>query len=262
VPAGNAISKQVVTMPIIEPENQTVKALKGVHLYHSAYSNCSQRARLVLEEKGVTWQGHHINLMKFEHLTEEYQTIHPGGVVPALVHDGNVIIESHDIIQYLDDHFPGPLLMPQTEDERTRIMPWMERGAAIQPAVKTLTYEHVFRYKYPPTPERYDHYAAHQRNPELVDFFRRFLEGFDPDELKQHEATIQGYLADLDTALAESDYLAGDTVTLADFSAIVNVHRAKVLAFDFADYPNLDAWYARMAARPSFERAITAYVPG
>jgi len=249
-------------MPIIEPENQAAKHLEGVHLYHSAYSNCSQRARLVLEEKGVAWQGHHINLMNFEHLTEDYQGIHPKGVVPALVHDGRVVVESHDIIQYLDDHFPGPLLMPQSETERSRVMPWMERGAAIQPAVKTLTYEHVFRDKYPPTPERYAYYAAHQRNPELVDFFRRFLEGFDPEELEEHEATIRGYLAGLDAALAGADYLGDEKVSLADFSAIVNVHRAKVLGFDFSPYSNLDAWYARMAARPSFERAILAYVPG
>jgi len=249
-------------MPIIEPENQAVSRFEGVHLYHSAYSNCSQRARLVLEEKGVDWHGHHIDLMRFEHLTEDYQGIHPGGVVPALVHDGKVVIESHDIIQYLDDHFPGAPLMPRSEAERAAIAPFMEMGAAIQPAVKTLTYEQIFREKYPPTPERYEYYAAHQRNPELVDFFRRFLEGFDPEELERHEDTIRDYLVRLDAALADSDYLAADTVTLADFSAVVNVHRAKVLGFDFASYPRLDAWYARMAARPSIDRAITAYVPG
>lgn len=138
----------------------------------------------------------------------------------------------------------------------------MARGAAIQPAVKTLTYEHVFRHTYPPTPERYDYYAAHQRNPELVDFFRRFLEGFDPGELEQHQATIRHYLTNLDEALAESEYLAGDSVSLADFSAIVNVHRATVLGFDFTTCASLHAWYGRMAARPSFERAITAYVSG
>lgn len=248
-------------MPVIEAENKSIAGLKGVHLFHSAYSNCSQRARLVLEEKGVAWESHHINLMNFEHLSEEYQTIHPKGVVPALVHDGRVVVESHDIIEYLDDRFEGPLLMPQSAEMRARVMPWMELGAAIQPAVKTLTYERIFRDKYPPTPDRYRFYAAHQRNLELVEFFRRFLEGFDAEELEAHEATLRDYLARLDTAMESADYLAGETISLADFSAVVNVHRARVLGFDFAPYPKLSAWYDRMKARPSFQRAILAYVP-
>jgi len=248
-------------MPVVEPENPRVADLRGVHLFHSAYSNCSQRSRLVLAEKGVAWEGHHINLMAFEHLTEDYQSIHPGGMVPALVHDGKLITESHDIIQYLDDHFPGPPLMPQTEAEKRRVFPWMERGAAIQMSVKTLTYDAIFRDKYPPTQEKYAFYAAHQRNPELVDFYRRFLEGFPADELERHRQVIFDYLEALNAGLAESPYLAGDEATLADFSAVVNVHRARVLELPMAPYPALNAWYDRMRDRPSFAEAITAYAP-
>ena len=65
-----------------------VKTLHGLHLYHVALSNCSQRVRIALEEKGLPWTSHHLNLAANEHATPEYRTINPNGVVPTLVHDG------------------------------------------------------------------------------------------------------------------------------------------------------------------------------
>lgn len=248
-------------MPIITPENSRFRSLKGVHLFHSPFSNCSQRSRLVLEEKGIAWESHAIDLMAFEHLTPDYQSLHPKGVVPALVHDGVAVVESHDIIQYLDDHFPGPALMPQSAEEKARVMPWMELGDALQISIKTLTYDRIFRPKFPPDEEKFAFYAAHQRNPALVDFYRRYLEGFDSNTLEQCVATVDAFLARADAALAGQPHLAGDDVSLADFSAVVNVHRAGRLGLPLGDYPRLSAWYDRMASRPSFHNAILAYVP-
>lgn len=248
-------------MPVTEPENKRVKSLTGVHLFHSAYSNCSQRVRLVLEEKEIAWISHPINLMAFEHLTDDYQSIHPKGVVPALVHDGNLVIESHDIIQYLDDHFGGQPLMPQSDEERARVAPWMRRGAEMQTSFKTLTYERVFRSKYPPSQAKLEYYANHQRNPDLVQFYKNFVAGFDAAEIRNHEAAVQHYLKELDGGLSNSAYLAGDRISLADFSAIVNVHRAQVLGFKLDEYPELGNWYERMRRRASFDRAISAFVP-
>lgn len=247
-------------MPVITPENREVCQLTGVHLYHSPYSNCSQRSRLVLEEKGIAWTSHKIDLMAFEHLTEAYQGIHPKGVVPALVHDGRVVVESHDIIRYLDDHFPGPRLMPQEAEEMARILPWMELGDELQMSIKTLTYERLFREPYPPTPAKLAFYAAHQRNPELVDFFRRFLEGFGAETLEACERSVAGLLERVESTLVTSPWLAGETLSLADFSAVVNVHRAGVLGFDLGRLTRTSQWYARMRARPSFDRAITQWV--
>ena len=81
-------------MGIIKPTNESVKSMQGLHLFHSGVSNCSMRVRLALEEKGLPWQSHHLNLMQKEHITEDYFGINPNGLVPSLVHDGVVIIES------------------------------------------------------------------------------------------------------------------------------------------------------------------------
>lgn len=247
-------------MPVIIPENREVCELSGVHLFHSPYSNCSQRSRLVLEEKGIAWTSHKIDLMAFEHLTDAYQGIHPKGVVPALVHDGTLVVESHDIIRYLDDRFPGPRLMPADAAEAARIRPWTELGDELQMSIKTLTYERIFRERYPPTADKLAFYAAHQRNPELVDFFRRFLEGFGAATLARSERAVEGFLDTVEVALEKQDWLAGTAFSLADVSAVVNVHRAGVLGFDLGHFPRTSDWYARMRARPSFERAIAHWV--
>ncbi len=105
-------------MPMIETQRDDIRNLKGLHLYHFAASNCSQRARMALEEKQLRWVSHHINLSKNEHTTEAFQALNPKGVVPVLVHDGKTITESNDIITYIDEEFEGPRLQPTTARDK------------------------------------------------------------------------------------------------------------------------------------------------
>src|SRR5271170_5600448 len=99
-------------MGIITPTNKSVTVLKGLHLYHAAASNCAMRVRIVLEEKGLPWESHLLSFEKNETHTPEYFGINPNGQVPTLVHDGVVIIESNDIIEYLEEKFPARPLLP------------------------------------------------------------------------------------------------------------------------------------------------------
>lgn len=84
-------------MGIIATNNQGVLGLKGLHLYHGDISNCSMRVRMVLEEKELPWISHHLDLKKNETRTPAYFAINPYGLVPALVHDGVLLIESDDV---------------------------------------------------------------------------------------------------------------------------------------------------------------------
>ena len=86
----------IKTMPIVEPISKSVLEFEGIHLYHADKSNCSARVRLLFEEKELPWESHHINLMKKENINEEYFGINPKGLVPSLVHDGTVVVESFD----------------------------------------------------------------------------------------------------------------------------------------------------------------------
>ena len=113
-------------MGIIEPTNKSVLSLKGLHLYHTARSNCAARVRLLLEEKELAWISYHIDLGKKENISEKYFGINPKGVVPTLVHDGKVVVESNDILVYLEETFPEPGFRPVPADRQTDIDYWLQ----------------------------------------------------------------------------------------------------------------------------------------
>ena len=126
-------------MAIVEPTNKTVKDFEGLHLYHGNISNCSMRVRMTLEEKELNWVSHHIDLKKKENITDEYFGINPNGLVPTLVHDGVVHIESNDIIDYLDTTFPDPPL--RSAENEAEMLQWLKLSAELHvPAIKPYVY--------------------------------------------------------------------------------------------------------------------------
>ena len=57
-------------------------------LHHGWRSSASRRVRLCLEEKGLTYESHDVDMAKMEHHSPEYLKINPNGVIPTLIHDG------------------------------------------------------------------------------------------------------------------------------------------------------------------------------
>ena len=79
-----------------------------LELWHECNSVHSFKLCVARAEKKLDWTGHRLELLKFEHLQPDYLRLNPNGVVPTLVHDGRVILESSVICQYLDEAFPEP----------------------------------------------------------------------------------------------------------------------------------------------------------
>jgi len=172
-------------MPPIGSINEEVKSFTGLHLYHFWLSSCSQRVHIVMAEKNLDWVSHEIDLKKRERATLEYQSIHPDGVVPALVHDGQVIIESIDIIDYLDTTFPEPPLRPVSEDAVAEMHQWMQQADGTQHSIKMLTHEFLFKqHKMPP--EAFQALSQKHNNVELVEFMRVWSSdaGFQKSEIE------------------------------------------------------------------------------
>ena len=72
-----------------------------IQLYHNDMSSCAQKVRIVLAEKGLEWESHHLSLREGESRTSEYKKLNPNGVVPTLITDSNeTIIESTVIMEY------------------------------------------------------------------------------------------------------------------------------------------------------------------
>lgn len=247
-------------MPILESQNESVRNMAGVHLYHFGLSSCSQRVRLALEEKGVTWLGHMIDLHKLENVSPEYQQIHPKGYVPALVHDGQLVTESLDIIRYIDENFAGPVLLPESAENTKVLDHWMTLTNENQWSLKTLTYELLFKKLGHFSDEKeVQYYITHQQNPELVQFIKDFTAGFPQERIQGCQEEVDFFLTELDLALSSSPFVAGDQFSLADIAVVVNVHRYQLLQINLKHFSAINRWYQKMEARPSFQKAIREY---
>jgi len=250
-------------MALIESQSEQARGLEGLHLYHFAMSNCSQRVRLALAEKGLAWTSHHVNIATGEQLSASYRRIHPAGLVPALVDDGQVIIESNDIIDYLDQHLAGPALAATDPQQRRREQVLMQLAAQAQAAIKVLSHELLFKGLRRVSQDEIDSLAAGDGNAELLSFLLDYRE--DGAAWQQRVAAardaMHSSLAQLEQQLCDTPYLSGNAFGLADISWIVNLYRLEQCRYDLTAYPTLQSWSEKIQQRPSFSIAISEYQP-
>ncbi len=82
-----------------------------ITLYSYYRSSTSYRVRMALNYKGLEYETVPVNLVKDEQFMDMYALINPMTAVPALLHDGFTLTQSHAIIEYLDEIVPAPPLL-------------------------------------------------------------------------------------------------------------------------------------------------------
>lgn len=247
-------------MPILETEDSTITSLKGIHLYHAGMSNCSMRVRLALEEKGLTWISHEVDLGHQENLEPWYLAIHPKGLVPALVHDGVPVTESNDILHYLEETFSNPALLSSNPALATEANEWVDLAASLHmKAIKTWVYGSTGGA----SKKRSDmmHYAEIQPDKSLVAFHTHSLDGFSAEEIETARKMLADVFDRMEARLKDSDYLTGDAQSLADIAWLPQYVLLNMLGFDFRPYPGILAWAKRQEQRPSYQRAVADWMP-
>lgn len=234
-------------------------------LYHDNLSVCAQKVRIVLAEKNQPWTNRHLNLASGEHLTPEFKTMNPRGVVPVLVHDGNTIVESSVICSYLDEVFPEPPLMPRTPVQRATMRLWCKLpDDMLHMACATVSFAISFgqqlkkragagleeRLMKMPDPARRERQRALIEKGIETPFFR--------DHIKVFEKTF----GEMEAQLGKTQWLASGDYSLADAEITPYVERIDRLGLSgmWESRPGLAAWFARIKARPSF-KAISEYPP-
>ena len=83
-------------------KTREVKEWQGINILHFQGSSCSQKLRIFLSENNIDWKGHHINLVNGDNFSDWFLGINPRGVVPVLVDNGEVHIESNDIMFFVE----------------------------------------------------------------------------------------------------------------------------------------------------------------
>ena len=92
-----------------------------IDLYHHGSSVCAGKVRFALGEKNLAWQGHYLDILRGDQFAPEYQKLNPKAVVSTLVHDGNVIVESTIINEYIDREISAGCRFSSTALVHTRI---------------------------------------------------------------------------------------------------------------------------------------------
>ena len=246
-------------MGIIATTNQEVLGLKGLHLYHGDISNCSMRVRMVLEEKELPWISHHLDLKKNETRTPAYFAINPYGLVPALVHDGVLLIESDDVIEYLDQSFPQHALRPADQAGQGEVHRWLKLATGIHlKAVKVTIYTNKMRGVFKHSSKDSEDYAKLQKDPTLIEFHRKSgsAEGFSPQDVENAASILRDCFGQLENALAQHRWLVGDTFSLADIAWVPLHFTLSGANFSFDQYPRVQAWAEAIRERPSFQSGV------
>lgn len=248
-------------MGIITPPNSEVGKLRGLHLYHFATSNCSQKVRMCLDEKGLEWTSHHVDLSRNEHVTPEYVVINPKAVVPTLVHDGVVVVESSDIIDYIDKRFPQPPLRPLELNDLELMYRWLKLWDETQISLKTLSHRYLFPSRAVSVRPDFARFEALAKNPELLDFMRELISdtGLSKERVEHATAAVHKALEELNSRLDTHEWLADDAFSLADLAWSIDVHRFELIGLRMETYQGLSRWYDRVASRPSFRRMVLDY---
>lgn len=234
-------------------------------LYSHNLSVCVQKVRLALCEKGLEWEKRDIDLMRSEQVSPDYLALNPKGVVPTLVHDGQPVIESTIILEYLEDAFPEHPLRPEKPIDRARMRVWTKTpDDGLHAACGTVSYAAIFRDqvlafhgrealndRLARLPDR----ARAARQTELLD------KGIEASFVPGHFQLYDKVLGEMEKALADAPWLAGESFSLAECALLPYVWRLERLGLSamWASRPNLTDWLARCKARPSWDQAMEAY---
>jgi glutathione S-transferase len=242
-----------------------------MELYHHGSSVCAAKVRFALGEKGLEWKGHYVDILKGDQFDPAYMKLNAKAVVPTLVHDSVVIVESTVINEYVEEVFAAPPLKPDAARERADMRLWTKAvDENLHPACAEITFSSCHRHILRRLPQRdYDAFLNstppisvtprwHQRKKEIVTL------GFDAPGLAATFQLYDGYLQKMEMALAGRAWLAGDTFSLADIAMTPYVNRLDMMGMSALwteERPRVTDWFARIKSRPTFRPAFLDWCP-
>jgi glutathione S-transferase len=206
-------------------------------LYHFALSPFCRKVRLVLAEKRVE-----VELIdeRYWEPTAEFLRRNPAGKVPVLKIDGMYLTESGAICEYLEETRPEPPLLPSDPKARAevrRLVHWFDDKFHHE-VTANLVYERVnkkiMRAGYP-----------------------------DGKAVKTGAQQIKYHLDYMAWLLDHRRWLAGDKMTLADFTAAAHLSCLDYISdVDWNRSEIVKDWYAKVKSRPAFRSILADQIPG
>ena len=237
-----------------------------IELYHFWDSPCCFKVRTVLAEKNIDWKEHLIASVQFDHFQPDYQAVNPHSVVPTLVHDNDVFMQSGVIAEYLDEAFPEIPLKPKNPAERAVMRQWaFEEQVYLFPLIVTMSFNLMMTL-------REKAYGMDQlkewskRHPDQVraqGYLSRVSSPMDQQAVDVAGEKFTWYMARLEQQFEVSGgpWVCGKIYSLADISLGPILDRIDYLdLLNLLDgTPKVADWYERMKERPAFQKGAPPF---
>jgi len=226
-------------------------------LYNAPQSTCSQRVRFVLNTKQLPYEEVRLNLLAGDQLNPDYLKLNPNGVVPTLDHDGQIVIDSTVITEYLDEVEPEESFTPEDPVKRAHMRALMhfidEMPAA---AVRVPTFNLAFLPNFQKM-SREDFVAMAESKPLRKEFMMSMGQtGFPKAEMDAALARLRRAWERMEAEIEASGgpWLLGKDITLADVAVMPALVRMDDLGMpDWQDLPRVKTWFDNIRAHPSFK---------
>lgn len=203
-----------------------------IDLYSWNTSN-GRKVAIALEEFGLAYTFHPVDISKGEQFAPEFLTVSPNNKIPAIVDSDGPggapisIFESGAILIYLAEKAASPQ-WPADPRQRMDVLQWlMVQMGDVGPMFGQ---------------------ALH---------FKRYADVTIPYAIARYGDEVERLCRVLDGRLAERDYLAGD-YSIADIATYPWIAHAPGLGLDWARTPNLKHWFDAISARPAVQRGLAA----
>ncbi|WP_116474257.1 maleylacetoacetate isomerase [Zobellella maritima] len=185
-------------------------------LYDYIRSSAAYRVRIALHLKGLAYQASPVSLLDGVQLGDAYRALNPTGLVPSLDTGEGIISQSLAIIEYLDECYPEPALLPGTPLARARV-----RALALQIACDI----HPLN------------------NLRVLKYLTGELGISEAQKTSWYHHWLRQGLAPLEQQLSDSDssFCWGESPTLADICLVPQLYNARRFKLDLTPYPKLTA---------------------
>ena len=253
-------------MKLLSSDIKTKEILdwKGVHLLNYQFSACSMKTRIYLNLKKIPFTSHQINLSAGENFSEWFQGINPRSLVPVLIHDGEVHIESNDILEYLEGCFKESPLIPENTEEKIKEMLKFEDNLHVD--IRNITFKFLvprFLNKGKSVqPKAKNKATLNGELDSMDDVNRNFWEHYEKYGITDEDASrslirFRTALEDLNDQLEDSPYILGAELSLVDIAWFIYATRIQHANYPLQRlHPNVSGWYERLYANVLFRKEV------
>ena len=253
-------------MKLLSSDIKTKEILdwQGVHLLNYRFSACSMKTRIYLNLKKIPFTSHQINLSAGENFSEWFQGINPRSLVPVLIHDGEVHIESNDILEYLEGCFKESPLIPENMEEKVKEILKFEDNLHVD--IRNITFKFLvprFLNKGKSVqPKAKNKATLNGELDSMDDVNRNFWEHYEKYGITDEDASrslirFRTALEDLNDQLEDSPYILGAELSLVDIAWFIYATRIQHANYPLQRlHPNVSGWYERLYANVLFRKEV------